>query len=46
MEKQTRIEAAAVQPEQQENAVEAEIRTLQDLELVLAGGGNDGAVTW
>ena len=45
MEKTTRIEPATVQPEQ-DNAVDNDVRTLQDLELVLAGGGNDGAVTW
>ena len=45
MDKTTRIEPAAVQPEQ-DTAVEIEIRTLQDLELVLAGGGGDGSVTW
>ena len=33
----------------QDNApesMEAEIRTLKDLEMVLVGGGSDGSVTW
>ena len=32
--------------EQNLEASETEIRTLQDLEMVLVGGGSDATVTW
>ncbi len=29
-----------------QEGLETELRTLQDLEMVLVGGGSDGSVTW
>lgn len=38
--------AAEANTQESTNEADKDVRTLKDLEMVLVGGGSDGAVTW
>jgi len=46
MEKITMQVPAETRQEASQELADKEIRLLQDLEMVLVGGGGDGSVTW